>query len=158
MSRILRISAAAAVGLVLVASGGASAEDASCTGHEGPVRLYVDVENIRSSEGLIAVTLYADDSKKFLAKRGSLYVGRAPAKAPETRVCIYLPKTGTYALGVYHDANGDRKFDRTGIGLPDEGYGFSNNPGVFLGLPKFKSVRLAVPSDKMSTRVRLRYP
>jgi uncharacterized protein (DUF2141 family) len=157
MTHFLRIATAA--GLVLAATGGASAQSApSCTGHEGPVRLYVDVENIKSSDGLIAVTLYADNSKKFLAKRGSLYVGRVPAKAPETRVCIYLPSTGTYGLAVYHDANGDRKFDRNAIGLPDEAYGFSNNPGVFLGLPKFSSVRLAVPSDNMSTRVRLRHP
>lgn len=147
------------IACAVLLAGDASAQQApACTGHEGPIKFYVDVENIRSSEGLIAVTLYADIPKKFLAKRGSLYVGRVPAKAPETRVCIYLPSTGTYALAVYHDANGDRKFDRTGIGLPAESYGFSNNPGVFLGLPRFSSVRLAVPSDNMSTRVKLRHP
>lgn len=143
---------------VLFTNGGASAQEPDCTGHQGPVRLYVDVEGVRKAEGLIAVTLYADDSSRFLAKRGSLYVGRVPAQAPETRVCIYLPSTGTYALGVYHDADGDRKYDRNAVGLPSEGFGFSNNPAVILGIPSFRSVRLAVPRDNMSTRVRLRYP
>ena len=145
-------------GAVLLAGGGASAQQSSCTGREGPVKLYVDVEGIRKAEGLVAVTLYADDSSRFLAKRGSLYVGRTAALAPDTRVCIYLPSTGTYALGVYHDADGDRKYGRNAVGLPREGFGFSNNPAVILGIPRFSSVRLAVPRDNMSTKVRLRYP
>lgn len=151
---------AAATALLAASSSerGLAQEQESCTGREGPARLYVDVRNIRKSEGLIAVTLYADDSRKFLASRGSLYVGRVPARAPETSVCIYLPKTGTYGLAVYHDADADRKFDRTGIGLPAEGYGFSNDPAVILGLPSFRAVRLSVPRSGMRTSVRLRYP
>jgi uncharacterized protein (DUF2141 family) len=157
MSRFLPFSAA--VVLALLASGGASAQpQPSCTGPEGPIKFYLDVEGVRKAEGLIAVTLYADDSSRFLAKRGSLYVGRVSARAPETRVCIHLPSTGTYAFGVYHDADADRGYDRNAVGLPKEGFGFSNNPAVILGIPSFRSVRLAVPRDNMSTRVRLRYP
>jgi uncharacterized protein (DUF2141 family) len=152
------IGLAALAGILLMAGANASAEEPACTGREGPLRLYVDVEGVRSAAGLVAVTLYADDSSRFLAKRGSLYVGRVPAKAATTRVCIYLPAAGTYALAAYHDADADRKYDRTAIGLPDEGYGFSNNPAVILGMPAFSSVRLAVPRTDMSTRIRLRYP
>ena len=152
----------AVAAVTLLAGGSALAQqerqEETCTGHEGPARLYVDVENVRSAEGLIAVTLYADDSSKFLVHHGSLYVGRVPAQAPRTSVCIYLPGTGVYALAVYHDANANRKFGRTAIGLPAEAFGFSNNPRVFLGLPKFSSVRLSVPRSGMRTSVRLRYP
>jgi len=155
MSRFVRFSAAA-VALLLGAS--AAAQPSDCTGREGPVRLYVDVEGIRKSEGLIAVSLYADDSSKFLAKRGAMYVGRVTAKAPETTVCIYLPSTGVYALAVYQDINSDRKYDRTSVGLPDEPFGFSNDPAVFLGMPRFSSVRLSVPRNNMRTSVRLRHP
>lgn len=144
---------------VLLAGADASAQQQpSCTGREGPLKLYVDVEGVRSGEGLVAVTLYADDSSRFLAKRGSLYVGRVPAKPGETRVCIFLPAAGTYALAAYHDADADRKYDRTAVGLPAESYGFSNNPAVFLGMPSFSSVRLAVPRTNMTTRITLRHP
>jgi uncharacterized protein (DUF2141 family) len=156
MRGFIRFSLAAAA--VLLAGGGASAQEESCTGTASDTRLYVDVERVRSSEGLIAVTLYEDKASRFLAKRGSLYVGRVPATAPVTTVCIYVPGPGVYAIAVYHDADADRSFDRTGIGLPDEGYGFSNNPAVLLGLPAFRSVRLSVPRTDMHTRVRLRYP
>jgi uncharacterized protein (DUF2141 family) len=141
----------------LLAAGTASAQE-SCTGREGPVRLYVDVQNVRSSQGLVAVTLYSDDSRRFLARRGSLYVGRVPARQGTTRVCIQLPSTGTWALAVYHDADGNRSFNRNGLGMPAEGFGFTNNPGTLFGIPSFRAVRLSVPRNNMQTTVRLRYP
>jgi uncharacterized protein (DUF2141 family) len=58
---------------------------------------------------------------------------------------------------VYHDANANRKFDRTGIGLPNEGFGFSNDPPVFLGMPSFKRVRISVPKTDLNTTIKLRY-
>jgi len=155
MTLVPRLAAAA---LAACLSSHAAAESPACTGHPSATRLYVDVDNVTSSDGLIAVTLYADDASKFLAHHGSLYVGRVPAKSGTTTVCIYVPATGTYALAVYHDANANRKFDRTAIGLPAEGFGFSNNPRVFLGMPAWRSVRLAVPRGDMHTRIRLRYP
>lgn len=156
MRTFLRFSLAAVA--VLSVSASASAQQSTCTGREGPVRLYVMVEGVRNSEGLIAITLYADDPDKFLARRGSLYVGRTPAKAPITSTCIYLPSTGVYALGVYHDEDGDRGIDRSAIGIPTEGVGFSNNPRLILSIPSFRSVRLSVPRNNMRTRITLRYP
>jgi uncharacterized protein (DUF2141 family) len=150
--RYLAILAAA-----FLAAGAAAAQEPECTGHKGPLRLYVNVQGVRSDQGLIAVTLYADDSSRFLMHHGSLYVGRVPAQAPSTRVCIYVPGPGVYALAVYHDADSDRKFDRTGIGLPAEGFGFSNDPPVFLGMPSFKRVRISVPRTDLSTSIKLRY-
>ena len=135
-----------------------TAAPANCSGSKSDTWLNVVVENVRSGDGQIAVTLYADNASKFLAKRGSLYVGRVPAKAGATRMCLHLPKTGVYALAVYHDIDGDRSFDRTGLGLPAEGYGFSNNASTLAGLPTFASVRLNIPRNNMTTRIRLKYP
>lgn len=129
-----------------------------CTGPASPVRFYVNVEGVRASQGLIAVTLYADNSRRFLARRGSLYVGRVPARAGTTRVCIHLPSTGTWAFAVYHDADSSRTINRNSLGLPREGFGFSNNPRTLFSVPAFRSVRLAVPRSGMQTNVRLRYP
>lgn len=131
---------------------------AGCTGPASQTWLNVVVEGVRNGNGLVAVTLYADDPSKFLVRHGSLYVGRVNAQAGTTRACIFVPKPGVYALALYHDENANRSFDRTGIGLPAEGFGFSNNPATLAGLPSFKSVRLGVPKTGLTTRVQLRYP
>ena len=158
----LRIGSAFAF-LLLAALGPAAAPasaqaPAACGGPASATRIYVNVQRVRSSNGLIAVTVYGDNPRKFLAKRGALYVVRVPARAPTTRVCVHLPTPGVYGLGVYHDADGDRGYDRNAIGLPAEAYGFSNDPPVIFGLPSFSAVRLNVPRTGLWTTIRLKYP
>ena len=156
-------AAALAVSALLAAAlaatpAAAQAAPAGCTGTPSATWINVVVDGVRSSRGLMAVTLYADNSRKFLVKHGSVYVGRSPAQAGTTRTCIYLPQPGIWALALYHDENANQSFDRTGIGLPAEGYGFTNNPGTLAGLPSFRSVRLSVPRTGMTTRIHLKYP
>ncbi|NBW74440.1 MAG: DUF2141 domain-containing protein [Sphingomonadaceae bacterium] len=131
---------------------------AGCTGPASGTWLNVVIDGVRNGNGVVAITLYADDSSKFLVKRGSLYVGRVEANTGTTRGCIFVPKPGVYALALYHDENRDGRFDRTGLGLPAEGYGFSNNPATLAGLPQFRSVRLNVPKPGLTTRISLKYP
>lgn len=165
-----RLCAAAAIaalpalsGLVLMASAPADAQGqpappAGCTGPASATWLNINAEGLRNSNGLLAITLYADDSRRFLAKKGSLYVGRVAARAGATRACIFVPQPGVYAVALYHDENGNQSFDRTGIGLPAEGYGFTNNPATLAGLPAFSSVRLNVPRTGLLARIQMKYP
>ncbi len=143
--------------MALPGLGAGAAHAQTCTGPASATRFTVIVENIRNSNGLIAVTLYRDDASKFLARRGSLYVGRVPARAGTTRVCIHLPRTGTWAFAVYHDEDANRKINRDSVGRPTEGFGFSNNPSTLMSIPAFRSVRIRVPRTNMETNVRLRY-
>lgn len=154
----LFVSAIAAASLGLAAPAAAQTAPAGCTGTPSATWINVILEDVRSSQGLMAVTLYADNSRKFLVKHGSLYVGRSRANAGTTRTCIYLPSTGVFVLAIYHDENANQSFDRSGIGLPAEGYGFSNNPATLVGLPSFRSVRLSIPRSGMTTRIRMKYP
>lgn len=131
---------------------------ANCAGTPSATWLNVSVEGVRNGDGLIAVTLYADDAGSFLVKHGSIDVERFPARAGTTETCIFVPKPGVYALAVYHDENASRKLDRSRFGLPQEGFGFSNNPSTLAGIPTFHSVRLNVPRANLATRVTLRYP
>lgn len=153
---MIALSFTAAYGLAALAAAQASAVP-DCTGTPSATRLMVRVENVKSSNGLIAVSLYADIPGKFLRKRGALYVGRVPARKGTTEACIHVPRPGVWAVAVYHDEDSDRGFDRTGIGLPAEGFGFSGNPPTFLGMPNFARVRFSVPRSGVRTTVRLKY-
>jgi uncharacterized protein (DUF2141 family) len=150
-----------AAGRILVLLGASAlaapaAAQAGCTGKPSDTRLMVRVENVRSSAGLMAVTLYGNNPSKFLAKRGSLYVGRSPAHQGVTETCIFVPQPGIYAIAVYHDLDGNRKLNRNLIGFPTEPVGFSNNPNTFLGIPSFNAVRFAVRQSGQRITVRLR--
>ena len=155
---VLSLTAAPAPALADTVVGGGHGAPAGCTGPVSNTWISVAVDGIRSGSGLVAITLYADNPRKFLVRNGSLYVGRVPAHAGTTTGCIYVPAPGVYAIAIYHDEDGDQVFNRTGIGLPAEGYGFTNNPSTLAGLPKFQSVRLAIPRSGLLTRVHLKYP
>lgn len=150
--------AAALAGTVVPTAPAVAAAPAGCQGRPSATWLNVVVEGVRNGNGLLAITLYADNPRKFLVKKGSLGVVRVDANAGTTRTCIFVPQPGTYAIAVYHDENSSRKINRNGLGLPTEGGGFSNNPSTIAGLPAFRSVRLAVPRPGLTTRIRLRYP
>lgn len=131
---------------------------ANCLGPRTGTWININVEGVRNGNGLMAISLYPDDSSQFLVKHGSLYTSRFDAVAGTTRACVFVPRAGVYALAVYHDEDSSRKLNRSGLGMPAEGFGFSNNPSTFAGIPAFRSVRLNVARTNLSTRIRLRYP
>ena len=153
---IIAASLAAAIGPAAEAQN--PMPPAGCTGPASATWVNIVAEGLRSGNGQLAVTLYADNSRKFLVRHGSMYVGRVNAIAGSTRACICLPQPGVYVLALYHDENGNQSFDRSAIGFPQEGYGFSNNPATLAGLPSFRSVRLNVASTGLTTRVHMKYP
>src|SRR5579863_6610922 len=128
------------------------------TGPASKTWLRVTVEGVHSSKGQVAITLYSDDPSRFLVHHGAIYVGRVQAVSGNTSGCIYIPRPGVYVVAIYHDENGNGTFDRTSLGLPAEGYGFSNNPPTLLGLPSFRSVRLNIEHSGMAAHIRLTYP
>jgi len=152
--------AALALAGALAASAPASAESSPPPGCSGKTQtgvwLNVVANGVKSSEGLIAITVYEDVRSRFLAKGGSIWVGRVKAEKGSTRGCVFLPKTGVYAIALYHDENSDHNFNRSL--LPEEGYGFSNNPSTLAGLPAWRSVRLNVPKTNLTTHITMKYP
>ena len=129
-----------------------------CAGKPSEHRLTVGVSNIRAAKGEVAITIYPDDAKRFLAPKGKLLRQRVPARTPITSTCFYLPGPGFYAIAVYHDANADQDFNRSIVGMPTEGYGFSNDAPTKVGLPGFNTVRFRVPAGASRTSLRMRYP
>jgi uncharacterized protein (DUF2141 family) len=129
----------------------------TCEGQPSAQRLTVQVSGLRAPVGEMAITLYPDDQKRFLAPKGKLARVRVPATSPVTQGCFFLPAPGVYAVSVYHDANADHDFNRTLTGLPAEGFGFSNDPSTKIGLPAFKSVRFQTGPGDNTIRIKLRY-
>jgi uncharacterized protein (DUF2141 family) len=152
------VNSASIAALVALASTWAlSASALACEGPPGATRLTVLVEGVRAARGEVAVTVYPDEPKRFLAPKGKLLRKRTPAAAPATTACFFLPKPGYYAVAVYHDEDGDHHFKRTFVGLPAEGFGFSNDPSTSTGLPPFKAVRFQAGVGETQIRLKLRY-
>ena len=64
---------------------------------------------------------------------------------------------GRYAVIVFHDANADGRMDKNFLGVPLEGYGFSNEARGFLGPADFGDAAIEVAAPGVTARVRLSY-
>jgi len=130
-----------------------------CLGPQSNVWITVTVDGLRNANGQVTTTVYPDNPDRFLVKNGSLYVVRTPTVAGATKFCVFVPQTGVYALAVYHDEDMSGTINRSGVlGIPTEGYGFSNNPPTLASLPTFRSVRIAIPRTNLATTIHLKYP
>ncbi|GAA6620321.1 hypothetical protein NUACC26_061370 [Scytonema sp. NUACC26] len=63
---------------------------------------------------------------------------------------------GSYAVAVLHDTNSDKKANRNGLGIPLEGFGFSENPVIRTGPPKFNDAVL-VAGSTTNIQIQLNY-
>ncbi len=147
----LPASAAPASGLDQSA---ATPRAAACEEQAGAIR--VIVKNVRKAKGTITADLHGDKPEEFLKKKKKLVRVRVPARIGSVEMCLPVPGPGVFAIGLYHDVNGNRKFDKNALGLPAEPYGVSNNPGLRLGPPKHKEARFTVGPNGTTVEITLR--
>ena len=118
--------------------------------------LTVTVEGIKSSKGNIEVSIYfnpkewpdhpTDDHHQLLPAHNSSVVFK------------FEVPPGTYAAAGYHDENGNGKFDKSFLGLPEEGYLMSNNAKPMLSAPGWDKVKFEVPASGASISMKVVYP
>ena len=117
------------------------------------VDLTVTVSDIRTTTGTLQVSVSnTDDAWNNKAKP---VAGQKVAVTGNEVVLHFTVPAGTYAVQVMHDANGNDKLDTNFMGIPVEGYGFSNNP---TGLRKatFEEARFTVDDSPKAVVIRLR--
>ena len=88
-------------------------------------------------------------------------IGRGlPARIAIT-VAATEPNTGSivqsYALAVIHDENMNGKLDTNRLGMPTEGYGFSNDAKAFLRAPSFSAASFPYDGRNLDLAISLNY-
>lgn len=117
--------------------------------------LSVDLVNLRSHKGTVRVCLTADPTNFPACIDDAQAVTRSiPATADSLRFDGLA--RGNYAVAVIHDENNNRKLD-TFAGIPREGFGFSRNPAVTFGPPRFAAARFTLTSDADRQQIKMRY-
>jgi uncharacterized protein (DUF2141 family) len=124
-------------------------------GASPPARLDVGIEGLRSAKGVVRVCVtrdpghFPDCQSDPEARRATV-----PAVNPAPRFDD-LP-SGVYAVSLFHDENDNGRLDRL-AGIPTEGVGFSNNPRLLFGPPRFTQARFTVTDRQMDEKVRVQY-
>ena len=111
--------------------------------------LIVRVDNIKEA-GEIHIAIY-DSAEAFEADRGEkggaapgITQGTIEMVEPGSVIYRYELPPGTYAIGIFHDANLNNRLDNYFFGVPREQYGFSNNARGFMGPPSVEDAAFSV--------------
>ena len=120
-----------------------------------PADLTVTVEGIANATGLVLVAVCTRDT--FLGPDCPYKAKVAATSGGAVEVELGGIPPGTYAVQAFHDENGNFSIDRTILGMPEEGMGFSKNAPMKYGPPEFDKAAIEVKGGRNKTRFRLQY-
>jgi len=120
-----------------------------------PAGLDVTVTDIRNATGSIRFAVYGDAGSY---KESTNHLAKATIPAVEGTLTHHLdlPAQGTVAVLVFHDENDNAELDANLIGIPKEGYGFSNNPSG-MGKPGFDEITVEVGEAALAVNIEMKY-
>ncbi len=120
-----------------------------------PARLDLGLEGLRSGRGVVRICLtrepdhFPDCQSDPGARHATVRAGEPVPRFDD------LP-SGDYAVALFHDENDNGRLDRV-AGIPTEGVGFSNNPRLIFGPPRFVESSFAVTDLPIDETVRVKY-
>lgn len=118
--------------------------------------LTVTITNLRNDRGFVDVTLY-DHADGWLDDSHAVGNLTLKAHAGAVHAVFHRLKPGRYAIVTTHDENGDGRMDFF-LGLPTEGYAFSNDVRPFLSAPSFNRAAFAVGTADCLVQIDMVYP
>ncbi len=111
----------------------------------------VEITNIKSDEGQILIGLYNSETDWL----GTPYIGTiGTIKAGVSTVTFDAVPDGTYAISLFHDADGDGSLN-TFLGIPTERTGASNNAPANFGPPKWEDAKFQVNGTTVKQKIKL---
>ncbi len=121
----------------------------------------IEISGFKGKKGDLRVAVF--DSESTFLDRERMRAGhrvRADAIAGEKRVLVSFHnlQPGRYAVSAFHDTNSNGETDKNMLGIPTEGYGFSNAAKGRMGPPSFQDAAFEVGSELLRIKIEMKYP
>jgi uncharacterized protein (DUF2141 family) len=139
----------------LIAIGALSLASAALA-DDAPGTLSVKFEGLRSAKGMIRACLTRDPKLFLNCDKDPASLKASVAAGPNAHMDFSALPPGDYVLMVMHDENSNNKLD-TMFGIPREGVGFSRNPAMSFGPPKYEAAKFHIGGGASELTVKLKY-
>lgn len=120
-------------------------------------KITLNIDGFKNKNGQVCASLFA--SNKGFPSNGADAIKSGCVTITEVPVVINFDslQPGSYAVAVLHDANNDNIANRNALGIPTEGFGFSKNPTILTGPPKFNDAAVVVAGENTNINIKLQY-
>jgi uncharacterized protein (DUF2141 family) len=115
----------------------------------GQFSLEIEITGLKNDSGLVLLQLF-DENEKVINQAGSII------KENKSIITFKDLNPGKYAFRFFHDENLSGIMETNGLGIPKEGYGFSNNASGPFGPKPFKEWLFEIKEDK-KLAVKIKY-
>jgi uncharacterized protein (DUF2141 family) len=116
----------------------------------------VTFTGLRSQKGMVRGCLTRNPEYFPHCEKDAASFKASVAPGPDAHLRFTSVPSGDYALTVLHDENENFRADMM-LGMPREGFGFSENPRIRFGPPKFDTARFHVGSGVIAKKVAMKY-
>lgn len=117
----------------------------------------VEITGLRNNNGYVLVSVFKEGSGFPDQAEKAVRKAKLGINNREAAIVFNDLQPGQYAIAILHDENGDQKMNTNGLGIPKEGYGFSNNVTGAFGPPSFKRASFKFNGDLSAVTIKTRY-
>ncbi|HKJ44871.1 MAG TPA: DUF2141 domain-containing protein [Balneolales bacterium] len=117
--------------------------------------LTVTLHGFKNTNGVVIVALF-DSGKTFLKSPIEHQIIEITNK-DTLSVTFDNINDGEYAVSVIHDENKNQKLDTNFLGIPKEGFGFSNNPKIRMGPATFSECKFSFSGSNENIQISMKY-
>ncbi|GAB4395639.1 MAG: DUF2141 domain-containing protein [Microscillaceae bacterium] len=122
--------------------------------NKGPFQLRIKA--CQSDQGKVMLALY-NSAASYMKIEKAFRKEMLTIKNGVARLNIQDLPYGEYAAVCFHDENENQKLDKNMMGIPKEGYGFSNNAKGSFGPPSFEKARFSHQSGQVQADIQMVY-
>jgi uncharacterized protein (DUF2141 family) len=108
------------------------------------LKLEIEINGLRSDAGVVMLQLLDKNKEVIKQDKGTISDGRSFITFTDL-------KPGMYAVQYYHDENLSEKMETNILGIPEEGYGFSNNAYGLFGPKPYRERLFELKENKKIT-------
>ena len=121
--------------------------------------LVVQIAGLKYPKGRICLQVFSGAKGFPYQKTGNNgRIGKCVAIAQNSQTVTFNQMVpGHYAIAAFHDRNSDNKLNQGRLGIPTEGFGFSNNPPLRFGPASFDDAKFKVTGAQTTIRIQMVY-
>jgi uncharacterized protein (DUF2141 family) len=129
----------------------------SFSSHTSAQNTQIHVTGIRSTKGQIILKIFRDQAS-FDKEQASktMTFDKKGVKNGEVTLPLDLA-AGTYGITLLDDENGDGKLEKSFVGMPKEGFGFSNFFLEKLKKPAYEEFKTQIKSEDNKVQIKVKY-
>jgi uncharacterized protein (DUF2141 family) len=119
--------------------------------------LIIKISGMKNQNGKMNIALYNKlegfNDPSYVFKDFFLLIDQSPMI-----VTIDSLPAGEYAFGIFHDENDNQILDQNFLGIPKEGFAFSNNAMGSFGPPTYNQAKFMIPvKSKITQLIELKF-